>query len=186
MVSVEDKQLFQWYAARTRHGQELHLRTKLSELGFECFIPSKTIPAIRFGKRTMLEVPIIANLIFIRATKTQALSIPNGFGLPIWYLVDRVTNSLLVIPDKQMEDFIRVYKEDPSSVVDTSENLVIGGRVRVIKGNLSGIEGNLVSFSNKTYVVVALGGEYGTVSRPINALMLAKVKIPKSSLVSID
>lgn len=179
----------QWYVARTRNGHELSIRSKLDSIGVKNFIPSTTRKVSRFGKTCTIEVPVVSNLVFIKATKSEALSLPNGYGLQMWYLTDRVTNRLLLIPEKQMEDFMRVYELDPESVISSDEKITVGDRVRVIKGGLAGIEGNVVSLSNRTYVVVSLSlSETSTSNNDAirNALIMAKVKVPKSCLKVID
>lgn len=48
---------------------------------------------------------------------------------------------MLVVPDKQMEDFMFVMDLNPDGVSLDSEILTVGHKVKVIKGELSGIEG---------------------------------------------
>ena len=52
-----------------------------------------------------------------------------------------------------------------------SEILTVGHKVKVIKGELSGIEGEVAIEANKTYVVIR-----------IKDLLTASVKVPKSYL----
>lgn len=84
---------------------------------------------------------------------------------------DLSTHSMLVVPDKQMEGFMFVMDLNPDGVSLDSEILTVGHKVKVIKGELSGIEGEVAIEANKTYVVIR-----------IKDLLTASVKVPKSYL----
>lgn len=145
-----------WYASRTRFGQELIFKQKLSDKGIENFIPTRKVTVTRRGREKRVEVPVIRNLVFLRTTKACALSLANEHAIPLHYLIDHVTRSLLIVPDKQMDDFIKVLdmSKDEGGLVDSIVS--VGDRVRVTKGDLAGVEGNVASLGEKTYIVVSL------------------------------
>lgn len=60
---------------------------------------------------------------------------------------------------------------NPEGLSFDNENLTIGSKVKVIKGDLSGIEGEVATDADKTYVVIRLTN-----------ILTASVKIPKSYL----
>ena len=91
-----------WYAARTRFGQELKIRDRLVREGVEHFIPTVSADGPRKEKA------VISNLVFLKATKAEALELANTGVIPVKYVIDCATRTLLVVPDKQMEDFRRV------------------------------------------------------------------------------
>ena len=145
-----------WFAARTHCGSELGVRTRLDRLGAEHFLPTEQ--RTRTRTRTPYERPLIPGMIFVRATKRQACAYANEEGLPVKYLIDPVTHTLLVVPDKQMEDFRRVLdlSVEEGGLMDAP--LALGDRVRVAKGALNGVEGNILELHGRTYVVVSLLG----------------------------
>ena len=96
-----------WYVARTRHGAELGVRDRLSSLGVECFIPTRTRHGYR-GKG-MVEEPLLTSLVFLRATKSHALDLIHTFGVKVDYMFDCATHQLMVVRDKDMDDFRRVF-----------------------------------------------------------------------------
>lgn len=163
-----------WFVARTRHGQELSVRERLRELGEEHFIPSQRTLRIRGKRKKEVEVPLIPNLVFLRTTKTHACELANGGRVRLFYVIDRNTHTLMQVPDKQMEDFMKVLDLSPESLCLSEFPLSLGGKVRILKGDFVGVEGELLSLPTRTYVVVQVGG-----------LLAAKVKIPKSYLVAI-
>lgn len=160
-----------WFAARTRMGHEISVRNRLQELGEEYFIPTKWTLRIRNQKKKEVEVPLVPNLVFIRTTKSRACTLANG-GLPIFYLIDHNTHTLLEVPSKQMEDFMRVLDWSPDSLCLSEIPLQVGQKVQIQKGELAGVEGTLLSLPTRTYVLVQLAG-----------LLTAKVQVPKNYLV---
>ena len=160
-----------WYAARTRDKQELSVRDKIQALHVECFIPTrKEVRQLKY-RRKEVEVPVIRNLIFIHATKQQAIDLHNLHGLPVFYISDLCKRGMLVVPDKQMRDFMMVMDLAPDAVSFDGEDLVVGSKVSVVKGDLSGVEGEIASDSHRTYVVIRIQGVF-----------TASVKLPKSYL----
>ena len=138
-----------WYAARTRYGQELKIRDRLVREGVEHFIP--TVPSS--GSRK--EKAAINNLVFLKATKADALEMANTGAVRMKYIIDCATRTLLVVPDKQMEDFRRVF-EMAGPDAEMTPPLALGDRVRVTRGPLKGVEGYVLEFRGKVYVVVRL------------------------------
>ena len=111
-----------WFAARTRCGAELSVAGRLDRLGVERFVPTEVRRRTR-GAATY-ERALIPALVFLRATKQQACALANEQSLPVRYLIDPATRSLLVVPDKQMEDFRRVLdlSTDEGGLVDRPAN----------------------------------------------------------------
>lgn len=158
-------QSYNWYAARTRYGQELKIRDRLVCEGVEHFIP--TVPADGARK----EKAAVSNLVFLRATKQEALDLANTGVIPVKYIIDCATRTLLVVPDKQMEDFRRVMDLSLEEGGLMDRPLALGDRVRVTKGPLRGVEGHVIEFQGRYYVVVSL----------LESLF-AKARVPRSWL----
>ena len=95
-------------------------------------------------------------LVFLRTSKAEALELANGKMVPLRYIVDCATRTLLVVPDKQMDDFRRVMDLDTVKGGLMDEPLAVGERVRVVKGVLRGVEGRVLELLGRTYVVVSL------------------------------
>ena len=142
-----------WFVARTRHGAELRVRDRLAALGAEHFVPTVRT---RNRRGSTVERPVINCLLFIRATQAEALALVHERGLQADYLFDCATRHLMVVPEKEMEDFRRVLdlSTDEGGLIDRP--LEPGQRVRVAKGPLSGVEGRVLSVQGNNYVVVSL------------------------------
>ena len=166
-----------WFAARTRDKQEFAVRQSLDKLKSEAhldldyYLPTRIVISQLKYRRKRSEVPVIRNLIFIRATKQTACDISNVYSVQLYYMKDLFTHSMLVVPDKQMEDFRFVMDLNPDGVSFDNELLTMGTKVKVVKGDFSGIEGEIATEANKTYVVIRITG-----------VLIASVKVPKSYL----
>ncbi len=154
LQSVQNTDQVRWFAARTRCGAELSVGGRLDKLGVESFIPTEKHSHTR--GHACYERALIPCLVFLRATKQQACALANEQSLPVRYLIDPATRSLLVVPDKQMEDFRRVLDLSTDEGGLVGRPLELGERVRVIKGVLAGVEGFVLELRGRTYVVVQL------------------------------
>lgn len=149
-----ERQAVNWYVARTRHGAELGVRNRLSALGVESFVPTRTRRASRGSN--LVEEPLLSSLVFLHATKSDALDLIHIHGIKADYMFDCATRKLMVVPDKQMDDFKRVFdlSTEEGGLMDAP--LRVGERVRVTRGCLKGVEGYVLELQGKTYVVVGL------------------------------
>lgn len=158
-----------WFVARTRHGLEFGVRRRLDTLGVENYLPT-TVQFKTRGKGTK-EIPIIPCILFIRATQPAALDLIHHQGVPADYMTDCATRRLMVVPDKQMDDFRRVLDAGDESGGLMGFTLRLGEKVRVVRGPLAGVEGHIVELQGETYVVVSLMG-----------LAYARARIPRTDL----
>lgn len=164
-----------WYASRAGNCQALSAKRKLEQWGVRHFVPTLKTMVIRSGRKRMVEKTLAGNLVFIHGLKKDICDLVNYRGLPVHLIPDRCgNNSTLVIPDKQMEDFQRVFEY---SLADNDHPEVIlkaGDRVRVIAGDLIGVEGDVIEADGCTYVSVSLCG-----------MLQARAKMPASFLEKI-
>ena len=162
-----------WFAARTRDKQEFVIRDSLEKLradiNIEYYLPTQFVIRQLKYRRKCVEVPVIRNLIFVRATKQDACDLSNKYGVQLYYIKDFVTRAMLIVPDKQMEDFKQIMDLNPDNISFDNEVLTVGSKVRVMKGDLCGVEGELALEANKTYVIIRIEG-----------VLTASVKVAKS------
>ncbi|EOA57231.1 MULTISPECIES: UpxY family transcription antiterminator [Bacteroides] len=168
-----------WFAARTRDKQEFVIRDSLEKLradiNIEYYLPTQFVIRQLKYRRKCVEVPVIRNLIFVRATKQDACDLSNKYGVQLYYIKDFVTRAMLIVPDKQMEDFKQIMDLNPDNISFDNEVLTVGSKVRVMKGDLCGVEGELALEANKTYVIIRIEG-----------VLTASVKVAKSYLKVIS
>lgn len=166
-----------WFAARTLSKQEFAVQKRIEKLNLEekmdveCYLPTRTVVTQLKYRRKRSVVPVARGLIFIHATKQAACDIPNIYGVQVFYMRDLSTHSMLIVPDKQMQDFMFVMDLNPNGVSFDNEPLAIGQKVTVVKGEFSGVEGEIATEANKTYVIIRITG-----------VLVASIKVPKSYL----
>ena len=128
-----------WFVVITRWGQWKKIAERLSALRVGFFIPQT-----------------YNTMVFLHTDKDRALNLVNAGEVKGRFLVDHGTRSLLEVPDKQMEAFIRVMTEYPDAPITTDFPIQKGTRVRVIRGPLKGIEGEVEESPNGVQLIVAI------------------------------
>ena len=171
MLKLSDNELH-WYVANTCR-QEKKIKQRLDSMGIENFIPFQQIARKIHGVDKLIEVPVIPNLVFIHTTLKTCMSLIQEYAFDMRYLRDRETGNFLIVPDKQMNDFMFLLDFSKEMV---NENLKKGDKVRVIKGDFAGIEGELIRVKGHKRVVVRLEG----------VVSLATAYIPGSFLEKIE
>ena len=174
MLKLSDKELH-WYVANTCR-QEKKIKQRLDSMGIENFIPFQQIARKIHGVDKLIEVPVIPNLVFIHTTFKSCMSLIQEYAFDMRYLRDRETGNFLIVPDKQMNDFMFLLDFSKEMVEVVNENLKKGDKVRVIKGDFAGIEGELIRVKGHKRVVVRLEG----------VVSLATAYIPGSFLEKIE
>ena len=174
MLKLSDNEL-RWYVANTCR-QEQKIKQRLNTMGIENFIPFQQIARKIHGVDKLIEVPVIPNLVFIHTTLKTCMSLIQDYAFDMRYLRDRETGNFLIVPDKQMNDFMFLLDFSKEMVEVVNENLKKGDKVRVIKGDFAGIEGELVRVKGHKRVVVRLEG----------VVSLATAYIPGSFLEKIE
>lgn len=171
-----DNKKINWYVAHTRVNQELWVKKKLDELGIENFLPQEEqVRETPLGRKT-IRVLLIHGMIFIRTDKATSFSLINDHGLNIVYLRDIEGRHSLIVPDKQMNDFMFLLDFSPSGVEVLNKNLKRGDRVRVIKGPLMGLEGELTRVMGHKRVVIRLEGVVSIATSYIPGSFLERIE----------
>ena len=164
-----------WFAARTRKDQELTTRDALEKIGVEYFLPTQFVIRQLKYRRRRVEVPVIRNLIFVHATKEFACAIANEYGVRLFYMRDFDTKSMLIVPDKQMKDFMFLLDFSDEVIEIVNKELRRGDKVRVIKGPFVGLEGELVRVKGHKRVVTRWEGVVSIATSYIPGSYLEKI-----------
>ena len=174
MLKLSDNELH-WYVANTCR-QEKKIKQRLDSMGIENFIPFQQIARKIHGVDKLIEVPVIPNLVFIHTTLKTCMSLIQEYAFDMRYLRDRETGNFLIVPDKQMHDFMFLLDFSPSGVEVLNKNLKRGDRVRVIKGPLQGLEGELVRLMGHKRVVIRLEGVVSIATSYIPGSFLERIE----------
>ena len=174
MLKLSDNELH-WYVANTCR-QEKKIKQRLDSMGIENFIPFQQIARKIHGVDKLIEVPVIPNLVFIHTTFKSCMSLIQEYAFDMRYLRDRETGNFLIVPDKQMNDFMFLLDFSKEMVEVVNENLKKGDKVRVIKGDFAGIEGELIRVKGHKRVVVRLEGVVSLATAYIPCSFLEKIE----------
>ena len=99
-----------WYAMRITYSRELALKEYLDSISVECYVPMHYEKITYQGKERRKLVPVVHNLIFVHTSRIRLDEIKQQmeYKFPMRYIMDRETQSPIIVPDSQMADFIAV------------------------------------------------------------------------------
>lgn len=180
-MSAEDNEIL-WYAMRAYKSERRVEELMKAQSTLECFVAKRYELRTYHGIRLRKLVPLIPSLIFIRGRKSDIQRFKQKHQC-IQYMGSVAENGkfkALVVPDEQMQAFIKVANEYESDVkyMNTSEVLLIkGSRVRIIGGTFDGVEGILLydKEKNSNRVVVSLPDNLGSITTADISLDLIEV-----------
>jgi len=152
-----------WYAIRVTYGRELLFKEFLDSQQIENFIPMHYKAEEKGLRKKLKLVPVIHNLVFVHAEKYTIDIIKHDIEarIPIRYLIDRGTHLPIIVPEKQMINFIKVagqYEEQLIYLDPHEITLKKGDKVRITGGIFSGVEGKFMRVKGDRRVVVVIQG----------------------------
>ena len=152
-----------WYVLRVSYSRELKIKALLDEKGIQTFVPMIWRKREVGGKTEKKLAPAVSNLCFVRWHRPGIDSFIRGYGdnSPVHYYWDRTTTGPLMVPDKPMEDFIKVASsmdEDLIYITEISGKLKEGQTVKVKDGPFKGVEGKIVRIRKSRRILVELPG----------------------------
>jgi transcription antitermination factor NusG len=161
-VGVSDRH---WYVAFVGPNAEKQCRDRLLRLGYEAYAATQEeIHHWKNGKHKKVEVVVITQLLFIHCTPEERKDIVN---LPYIrsFLVNKAAKPnqfgvrpVTTIPDRQMQmlQFMLYKAEGPVQFVSTP--VVVGDTIRIIRGEMKGLEGEVVELkgSDERYLGIRL------------------------------
>jgi transcription antitermination factor NusG len=144
-----------WYVAYVRLFHERKTAEKLAAMGIESFVPVREeIHQWSQRKKKVMRV-LIPQMIFIHATPKERLEALTLASIS-HYMVLRGEHTPAVIPDRQMQQFMFMVDYSEESIEMYNSPLQPGQSIKVIKGPLAGMEGELMEIEGKSKVIVRL------------------------------
>lgn len=153
-----------WFVAIVNHNSEKQSSLKLDSQGVKNYLPVQTeIRVWKNGRKSKVDRVVIPSTLFVYCTEEKRKEIVN---LPYIFRFmtnrasaqnDSLNKPLAVIPDDQIErlKFMLGQSEIPVHISD--KPLKTGDKVRVIRGKLAGLEGEVMDLkSAKSELIVAL------------------------------
>ena len=157
-----------WFPMRVTYQREMKVKAELDRLEIENFIPMtyRFTESRKQGDTELRRelVPAINNLIFVHSTKERIseLKVSNELLEPLRYMIDQTAgeaHTIMTVPDKQMENFMRVASVTDDSVMFLDETTIVGKegkRVEIMGGPFEGVTGVIRRVKRCKRVVVEL------------------------------
>lgn len=139
------------------------MQAHLNAMGVRTFVPMMWKRAGKDGREVKKLVPAVSNLCFVYWTKQGIDEYIRGFGgnSPVNYYWDRTAGRALTVPEKAMDDFIKVAStmdEDIIYITQITSKLREGQTVKVKDGPFKGVEGKIVRIRKSRRILVELPG----------------------------
>ena len=153
-----------WFVVQVNNNTEKSSSEKLAGLGYETYLPVQEVTSIwKDGRKKIRQRILIPNIVFIRLAEQERKDV---LSLPFVkrFMVNRAgslnsyhRHPVATIPDEQMDQLKFMLGQSESSVSIESNQLVLGSRIRIVRGLLRGLEGELLQSSmGKSYIMVSL------------------------------
>ena len=173
-----------WYVLRVTYQREMAAAKRLEEMGIRHFVPTCRVKirnekGLAIGWKTD---PLIHNYIFVFDTYENILLVKQGKLDYLRFVMAKNPssgeNEPQYVPDKQMDDFMKVVSTMGSKPVDPNIDLRKGDRVRVLTGPFEGVEGVYIRMSKRheKRVVVKIDGVAAYSTPTLNASDVEKIE----------
>lgn len=153
-----------WFVAYVHTNTERRTSEMLTGMGVENYVPTQSVvKVLKSGRRTKGLKNVIPGMVFVRCTeqerRTRIVMVPTILR----FLMDRASEARKVaaIPESEIELLKFMTGQADIPVVFEKQMFVNGTKVRVARGSLKGLEGEVVDvthdFSDITVQLEHLG-----------------------------
>ncbi|MBR5169142.1 MAG: UpxY family transcription antiterminator [Muribaculaceae bacterium] len=182
--TTQDKETAEkvWFAIRVTYNRELKVKADLDARGITNFVPMQYRREERNGQMVKRLVPSVHNLIFINITPEDMVEYKKRTALPIRYIMNRETRKPITVPNREMENFIKVagtYDEKLVYLSPDPGDFAQGERVRIIGGMFAGAEGVFVRVKGDRRVVINVPGVVAVATTFVHLSMIEKITDPE-------
>lgn len=147
-----------WVAALVQMNSEKKVAAKLDKLGIENYVAVQQEIHLWSDRKKKIDRVVIPMVVFVRLLKSEEDAF-RRLSFILKFITYPGTKELATpIPDEQIErlKFLLHHAEDPVSVTD---QLIVGDKVRLVRGPLRGLEGELCYIeNNKPIVAIRING----------------------------
>ena len=144
-----------WLVAIVRICHEKKTGERLTKMGIENFLPIQQEVHQWSDRRKLVDTVLLPMMVFVHVTPKERMEVLS-FSTVSRYMVMRGESTPAVIPDEQMARFRFMLDYSDEAVCMNDSPLARGERVRVIKGPLSGLVGELVTVGSQSKIAVRL------------------------------
>ncbi len=160
----QDSDQVKWYVMRAFQSEK-KAEDELGENALECFIPKRYAIKIYHGVKSKRLIPAIPSLVFVHASFENIFVFKRTHSFLQFVTWEKSSGlEYLVVPDNQMENFIRVASEynneDIAFYAPEEIDIEKGTHVRIHGGKFDNVEGVFMQVKGKRNrrLVVMLDG----------------------------
>lgn len=138
---------------RATYGRNLGAKFIADRLSIDNYIPMRQVVSQRKGVKIRKQVPLVKDLIFLRATKEEITDIKRQVTY-LQYITRPVNkkNEPIIVPEEQMRNFIDFTLKNDEELIYLNPNeidLKAGTRIKIHGGEFDGYEGWFVKIAGK-------------------------------------
>ena len=164
ILSASADTLPRWFAVYTTPRHEKHVSEILAERQIETFLPLyKTTRQWQKSRPVVLELPLFPTYVFVRIARQARGSV---LGMPGVLSIVGSSKESWPLPDFEIDALRSGLLERK---IEPHPYLVVGERVRIMAGVMTGVEGVLVRKKNDLRVVLSLDTIMRSVAVEVNA-----------------
>ena len=169
MTKKDPAELY-WYAAYTKSRTEKKILERLTENGFEAYLPIQRKRRQWSDRLKWVEEPLIKSYIFIRVNEKQYYDAINTPGLVCYVTFE---GKAAPIPDWQI-DLLKKLLNEGAEMEFSGERFAPGEKIIVVKGTLVGMQGEMVEYRGRKKVLVRLGSTGTNILITVNLDLIEK------------
>ena len=163
---MEEKKAVRWYVMRAYKCEAKAEGVLSNTPGLQFYMPKREVVRTYHGKKQVVMVPVIASLFFVRGRRIDIQPVKDEHPFIQYAMIGREgERKFMTVPDKQMDDFIKVAESDSSKrfLMPEDVDLTKGTKVRIASGAFTGLTGTFVKVkgTRKRTVVVMLDNILG-------------------------
>jgi transcriptional antiterminator RfaH len=154
-----------WYAVYTRSRGEKKVTEHMHKHGYEAYLPMVKTLRQWSDRKKKVELPLISCYVFVHVSEREYYSILETPGAVRYVTFE---GKAAPIPESQI-NAMRKAIEGNLAVEATTEKFEPGKMVKIISGPMNGMEGELLSFNNKSSLIIRLDNIGYSLKVEINA-----------------
>lgn len=159
-----------WYAAYTKSRTEKKILERLTENGFEAYLPIQRKRRQWSDRLKWVEEPLIKSYIFIRVNEKQYYDAINTPGLVCYVTFE---GKAAPIPDWQI-DLLKKLLNEGAEMEVSGDRFAPGEKIIVVRGTLVGMQGEMVEYRGRKKVLVRLGSTGTNILITVNLDLIEK------------
>lgn len=162
----------QWLALYTKSRQEKVVMQRLMEDGIEAYVPLQKVLRQWSDRRKLVEEPLIRSYCFVHVTPAQQYQVLNTPGAVryVWF-----SGKPAAIPSRQI-DLLKIITGYNIPVDCLPGNIEPGTKVKITAGPMAGYEGEMISRSGKSRVIIRIEQLETAISLSISPVMLERIR----------